>query len=232
MIYIRRLLSDSEISEVTSLLSDVDFRDGVNTLAHDPSRDLERTHQMKWCLNHDASCQHAKRIGEIVFSAIDRDAGFCHHTAAQNSAFPIISRTEKGMYYRPHNDEADNGHYSTTVFLNPHTEYEGGNLRLMHDGQIHEYKLTVGWAITYDTGIPHEVANVTAGHRDVAVFWTHSLYSDVRYREIYSKILSLGKSLEAPEIHPQSLEEYLASPAHSASVLLNEFKRIFPPDRH
>lgn len=232
MIYIRRILNDLEISEVASLLPEVDFQDGVNTLELAPDATLNKTHEMKWCLNHAASCPNAKRIGDIVFQAIDRDAGFMENTCAQSSAFPIISRTEKGMYYRPHNDQAENGNYSTTVFLNPDTDYSGGSLRLMENGSITEHKLPVGWAITYDTGIAHEVSTVTGGHRDVAVFWTHSIYSDPRFRDIYGLIMQLTNRMEIPEFHPQSLEEYLADPSYIASTLLTEFKRKFPPDRH
>lgn len=232
MIYIRRILDDLEISEVASLLLEVDFRDGVNTLALSNQNDLSKTHEMKWCLNHDATCPNAKRIGDIVFQAIDRDAGFMENTCANSSGFPIISRTEKGMYYRPHNDQAENGDYSTTVFLNPDTDYSGGGLRLMENGSITEHKLPAGWAITYDTGIAHEVSTVTEGHRDVAVFWTHSIYSDPRFRDIYGRILKLANRMETPKVYPQSLEEYLDDPSYTTATLLTEFKRKFPPDRH
>lgn len=228
--YTRSILNDAEIEEILSLKGSVSFEDGVNTLDTGSSTDLNKTHQMKWCLNHTSGCPNSQRIGELVFAAIDRDVDFLDTTAASSSGFPIISRTEDGMYYRPHNDTFNNGEYSTTVFLSDPMDYEGGELRLKIGQDIHEFKLPFGHAVTYSTGIPHEVATVTQGTRDVAVFWTKSKYRDPNKRFVYSQIMRASRRISPMETYPQSLEEYTEDPFHILNSLLNEYQRIYPPN--
>ena len=124
----------------------------------------------------------------------------------------------------------DNGEYSTTVFLSDPDEYKGGYLRLKVGGNIEQVKLPLGHAITYSTGLPHEVTDVTSGHRDVAVFWTKSKYRDPNKRHVYSQVMRAMYRTEQSENYPTSLEEYTNSPYHILNTLLTEFQRMYPPD--
>ena len=65
--------------------------------------------------------------------------------------------------------------------INQH--YGGGELQLLIDNEIHDIKLKKGWAVTYSTGIPHQVKKVTSGQRYVSVFWTTSRIPDIIDRD-------------------------------------------------
>jgi predicted 2-oxoglutarate/Fe(II)-dependent dioxygenase YbiX len=84
------------------------------------------------------------------------------------------------------------GDYSTTVFISNPSEYEGGELSLYIDGEEKLFKLESGMAVTYNTGIPHQVKTVFSGQRIVCVFWTHSRFRDPMIRKIYSDTLEIG----------------------------------------
>lgn len=230
MLYTRQILFDDDLQEVRENLAKVSFEDGINTLDAPDESHLAKVHQMKKCLNHTNGCPYAQRIGEIILGGIDKDAEFITSTAALRSGYPIISRTEAGMYYRPHNDIYSVGNYSTTVFLNDPEEYEGGYLRLRVGQDVQEVKLRAGWAVTYDTGIPHEVTDVEEGRRDVGVFWTSSKYSDARHRSIYTQILKAIAAVPQPAQYPQSLEAHAQEPHYILKTLENEYQRMFPPD--
>ena len=88
---------------------------------------------------------------------------------------PFYTITEKGGYYRCHFDHPQNGHFSNTLFLNDPDEYEGGELELLVDGEVKRFKLPAGQVVTYETGLPHQVLEVTKGVRKVLVWWTTSV---------------------------------------------------------
>lgn len=226
MFFSRQLLTEEEIAEVRKLTKDVVYEDGIRTL----SKQTDSSREMKWCLNNVAGDVASIRLGEIIFGAIDRDGNFLTDTAACSSGTPIISRTETGMYYRPHNDMSDNGEYSTTVFLNDPQDYSGGFLRLNIGGKIEEIKLPIGHAITYSTGITHEVSEVTKGTRDVAVFWTKSKYRDPNKRYIYSNVMRAMRRMDPGDRYPKSIEEYNENPYHILNTMITEFERFYPPD--
>ena len=58
------------------------------------------------------------------------------------------------------------------------------------------FALKPGHAITYDTGIPHCVKEVTKGVRYAIVFWTTSLIQDARWREVIGDLRKAKKLLQ------------------------------------
>ena len=117
---------------------------------------------------------------------------FSRYCVPYKSYPTIISKTLSGGYYRPHEDSGLIGDYSTTVFISNPSEYEGGELSLYIDGEEKLFKLESGMAVTYNTGIPHQVKTVFSGQRIVCVFWTHSRFRDPMIRKIYSDTLEIG----------------------------------------
>ena len=80
-------------------------------------------------------------IFKIIMNNIDVDDEFIAMTCPKSTKNSIFSRIDRGGYYKPHIDHMFTGHYSTTVFLNDPDEYEGGELQLLIDGEVHDIKL-------------------------------------------------------------------------------------------
>ena len=123
----------------------------------------------------------------------------------------LFSRYDTGMSYDTHLDNAIMGGHtpvrsdvSFTVFLNPPSAYEGGELVIESPGGEQSFKLEAGHAILYPSTTLHRVAPVERGTRYVAVGWLQSLVRDAAKREIIfdldtarrSIFQQLGKSRE------------------------------------
>jgi len=146
-----------------------------------------------------------QKLADVVFSNVDNNDEFYGFTAARFSGTPMVTRTNIGGYYRPHHDSPDLGDYSTTLFLN--NDYDGGELCLWINGEEKKFKPTAGSSVTYKTGTPHCVNEVTKGHRDVIVFWTHSVIKDPFMMEMFrglkqvSNLISHGKCETLMDVH-------------------------------
>lgn len=97
-----------------------------------------------------------------------------------------------GCFYKAHLDSPDLGEFSTTLFLEDPNEYEGGELEVLYDGEVKQFKLEPGYGVTYETGTPHLVRPVTSGARKCCLWWTNSKLPNLKdlykYREYLDKI--------------------------------------------
>ncbi len=221
MIYIRRLLSEETVSQIKSMMDDGLWINGLNTTGHN---NLSIKNNLEYC----GSNENTGEISKLIFDALDRDYTFLGKVAAKSTRVPLYSRTDVGGYYRPHQDSPSTGHYSTTVFLNSPEEYDGGYLRIF-DHEISEHKLDAGYAITYNTGLIHEVSEVTRGRRDVSVFWTHSKFPPDYRSDIYTQLRSLQDQL-LETVRPMSIEEAIHNPGFLAETILTNFDRMIETD--
>ncbi len=135
------------------------------------------------------------RISEITFTAISRDEAFRDTVFPKHSTGIIVSKTEVGQGFKIHHDMPTNGDVSTTIFLSDPATYSGGQLAMYMGGEERLLALPAGHAVTYDTGIPHCVKEVTKGVRYAIVFWTTSLIRDTRWREIMGDLRKAKKLL-------------------------------------
>jgi len=140
-----------------------------------------------------------RQLSDIVFAQVDNKNEFYIFTAAKSSELPMVTRTSVGGYYRPHHDNPDLGDYSTTIFLND--DYEGGELCLWFDGKEKKFKLPAGSSVTYRTGTPHRVNEVTKGHRDVIVFWTRTKIKDPFMMDLYRGLSHALDNIDEPKYH-------------------------------
>lgn len=137
-----------------------------------------------------------KAISQIIIDNLNRDARFLNHTMAKHTADPMIVKMSPGAWYRAHQDNHENGNYSTTLFLTEPDTYTGGELHLV-DASLEVYhKLPAGDAVTYSTGTTHEVKEITEGERIAAVFWTQSFIKDNNIRGILTDMRNAQMSLE------------------------------------
>ena len=120
----------------------------------------------------------------LIWKHVDRNNNFIKFTQSHTSSKSRVSKTPVGGFYHPHVDILSLGNFSTTIFLNSPDQYDGGELVLFIDGKEVPFKLDMGWGVTYETGIGHRVNTVTRGERNVALFWSHSLWNNIEaFRE-------------------------------------------------
>ena len=132
----------------------------------------------------------------IILNFLNNDLEFQYLTCPKIYSAPIFSKIIKDGYYKCHLDNEFMGHYSTTLFLNDPSEYEGGELQLLIDDELINYKLQKGWGVTYSTGTPHQVKKVTSGKRYACVLWTISYINDIMDRELYYEISKTEESIQ------------------------------------
>lgn len=182
--YVRKVLDQEQLKTVKEILDQSNYHncwaDGLNSGGGQKS--------VKNNVELVEAC-YSQAINNLIMSSLDSDFSFVNFTAPATTKLNIVSKTTSGGYYNPHFDNWNNGDYSTTVFLNDPSEYEGGELCLYIGGEDEEkIKLDAGWAVTYSTGTIHRVNRVVTGTRYVSVFWTKSLISDPFIRFIWGEI--------------------------------------------
>jgi PKHD-type hydroxylase len=103
---------------------------------------------------------------------------------------PIVSRTEAGMGYGTHIDDALMGQplartdLSYTLFLSAPEEYNSGELVLEDTQGDHSFKLPAGHLLLYPSTYLHRVESVTSGARLVAAGWIQSVCRLAAHREV------------------------------------------------
>ena len=168
------------------------------------------------------------RITDIAFAAINRDEGFRDTVFPKHSTGIIVSKTEVGQGFKIHHDMPSNGNYSTTIFLSDPATYEGGQLAMYMGGEEKLLALPAGHAVTYDTGIPHCVKEVTEGVRYAIVFWTTSLVKDGRWREVMGDLRKAKKLL--PRDYGYDLTQTDKDPHFLIQGVENKLLRYFLND--
>lgn len=191
--YIRTILSEDELTLINGLLPQLEWEDGLHSLE---GGDEEFRKKLKRNILAAKRCSITKAIAQIIIANLNKDTQFKNHTLAYHTEEPMIVKMPAGSWYRAHQDNHENGNYSTTLFLSEPDTYKGGELHLI-DASLEVYhKLPAGDAVTYSTGTTHEVKEVTEGERIVAVFWTKSYIKDNDIRGILKDMVTAQLMLE------------------------------------
>lgn len=100
----------------------------------------------------------------------------------------LFSRTETGMQYGVHVDDALMGGLRTdvafTLFLDAPETYGGGELVIESAAGDDAIKLAAGSMVAYPATTLHRVAPVTRGQRHVVAGWARSFVRDAAHREL------------------------------------------------
>ena len=207
--FCRKILSEDNVNYIRKLITakDVDWKDGNLTVINQilPQKKLFET------FNQD--------VFDIIVSDLDKDMDFNSIVVPDETNNLIISKITEGGYYKCHLDSEFAGNYSTTIFLNEPDEYVGGDLQLLIDGNLKNFKLKAGWGITYLTGIPHQVLSVTEGVRYAGIFWSTSIISDPFMREIYHSLSNIQQKLDSNDIIYSNLKEFADDPSNQIEML-------------
>ncbi len=215
--FCRKILSDDKLKYIRQLITaeDVEWNDGSLTVINEmlPQKKLFET------FNQD--------IFDIIVSDLDKDMDFNSIVVPNETNNLIISKIIEGGYYKCHLDSEFAGNYSTTIFLSEPDEYVGGDLQLLLDGDIKNFKLKAGWGITYLTGIPHQVLSVTKGVRYAGVFWSSSIISDPFMREVHHSLTNIQEKLESADRVYSNLKEFVDDPIYEIEMLKKNLIRRY-----
>ena len=207
--FCRKILSDDNLKYVRQLITaeDVEWKDGNLTVINNnqPRKKVLETFD--------------QNIFDIIVSDLDKDMDFNSIVVPDETNNLIISKITEGGYYKCHLDSEFAGNYSTTIFLNEPDEYVGGDLQLLLDGDIKNFKLKAGWGITYLTGIPHQVLSVTKGVRYAGVFWSSSIISDPFMREVHHSLTNIQDKLKSANRVYSNLKEFADDPIYEIEML-------------
>jgi len=181
-----KFLEDQNVQEISKYLQsnhDSNWQDGLLTFVGDPN-----TKKNKQLRNQIFK----QKISDIVTQSLSSNKEYSRYTYPKHIQDFLVTRTDIGGYYNPHNDIGLNGHYSTTIFLSDPNSYEGGELCLYLNGEEEKIKLDPGYGVVYKTGIPHRVSKVLSGQRDVIIFWTISYFKDPFISELYYDLAGIS----------------------------------------
>jgi PKHD-type hydroxylase len=129
----------------------------------------------------------AHDLGQIIQRALAGSASFTTATLPLRVMPPMFNRYDVGMTFGAHVDNSIRAlpsglrvrtDVSSTLFLTPPEDYDGGEL-VVHDTYgTHTIKLPAGHMVVYPATSLHSVTPVTRGSRWSAVFWTQSMVKD------------------------------------------------------
>jgi PKHD-type hydroxylase len=185
------------------------FVDGAET-AGPRSRRVKRNEQVS---KNDNS---RRPVQQLIVDALFRNREVVRTTIPYRIRPPLISRYRQGNGYGLHADEPLMGDanqsartdLSCTVFLSDVADYEGGELLVQVGSQPERLKLPAGHAAIYPSSFLHQVTDVTAGERLVAVTWIQSYVRDIEQRRILADLVLVRGRLE--QLAPSAAETDLS----------------------
>ena len=219
--FCRKILSEEHVEYVRKLIlaENVDCRDGNLSVTS------EMLQQKKLFETFN------QNVFDILMSDLDKDTKFSSIVVPNQTNNLIISKITEGGFYRCHFDHEFNGNYSTTIFLNEPDEYVGGELQLLINGNLKNIKLKAGWGVTYETGIPHQVLDVTEGVRYAGIFWSSSIIPDPFMRGIYHCLNNIQDKLIKLDVNPDkvysNLKEFADDPIYEIELLKKNIIRRY-----
>jgi len=144
--------------------------------------------QVKRNLQIDEASAVARDAGDIVLTALERNAHFISAALPHRVYPPMFNRYEEGMHFGSHVDGAVRlvpgspaklrTDLSATLFLVDPSDYDGGELLIEDTHGMHAVKLAAGHMIVYPADSRHRVTPVTRGARIASFFWVQSLVRD------------------------------------------------------
>jgi len=181
LLHIPEILTEGQLAESRQALLAAEWVDGRVTAGHHSER-VKRNRQIP------ERGPAARRVGETILAALDRNALFLSAALPLKVLPPIFNRYEGGETYGNHVDGAIRPvpgtplrirtDLSATVFLTPPEEYDGGELVIDDTFGAHRVKLPAGSMILYPGSSLHRVEPVTRGRRLAAFFWIQSMVRD------------------------------------------------------
>ena len=180
-IVIADVLSAEDLDAVREALARTRFVDGRATAGF-AAREVKHNRQA------DATDKVLDPVRSMVAARIMANDLFRIAARPKQLTPLLFSRTEAGMQYGEHVDDALMGGMRTdvafTLFLDDPESYDGGELVIVSAAGDDAIKLPAGSMVVYPATTLHRVAEVTRGVRHVIAGWARSLVRDAARREL------------------------------------------------
>ena len=188
-IVLSNVLNADELIKIQNLLDRVEWEDGRLSAG-------TQAIQVKENLQVPKNTAEEREVQSLVLAGLNRHPLFLSAALPRKILRPRINRYDaQHPRYGKHIDNAlrlvsaTEQEYvrtdiSCTVFLNPPSEYEGGELVFEDSLQRNVVKLKAGDAILYPGNTVHEVTPVTLGVRHACFLWIQSFVKSAIQREM------------------------------------------------
>jgi PKHD-type hydroxylase len=181
IICIQSVLPESEVQELTQMMSASSFVDGKTTAGW-------HARLVKNNLQVDATEALLAAARSKVENALMQNDLFRLAARPKNLSPMLFSKYAQGMEYGTHVDDAYMGalrsDLSYTLFLSRPQDYDGGELVMDLTQGEQAYKLEAGDLILYPSTTLHRVDPVRRGTRLAAVGWVQSIIRRSDQREL------------------------------------------------
>jgi PKHD-type hydroxylase len=219
MLHVPKVLDAAQVAECRRLLDGADWSDGKATVGEQGAL-VKRNRQLA------ELSPVGRQLGEMILNALARSPLFFSAALPLKTVPPLFNRYEGGEHYGTHIDGAvravpGSSHFirtdlSSTLFLTDPVDYEGGELVVYDTYGAHSVKLPAGDLILYTSGSLHRVNPVTRGARVSSFFWTQSMVSDERQREVLFK---LDQNIQQIRVKMGETDETVALAGHYHNLL-------------
>jgi PKHD-type hydroxylase len=178
LITIPDVLTADELAEARAALDAAEWIDGKVTAGY-------QAQSVKENLQLPEGHPVAKKLGEMVLTALARSPLFMSAALPLKVFPPMFNRYTGGGHFGTHVDTAIRATASTgqrirtdvsaTLFFSAPDEYDGGELLVEDTYGAHSVKLPAGHIVLYPATSLHRVTPVTRGARVASFFWIQSM---------------------------------------------------------
>ena len=174
LLHIPEILTAEEVATCRQRLEAADWVDGRATAG-------DQSAKVKHNLQVPENSAAGRELGDIVLRALGRNPMFASAVMPLRVYPPMFNRYDVGMTFNTHVDNAIRNvagggrmrtDVSTTLFLTPPEDYDGGELVIEDTYGTQAVKLPAGDAVVYPGTSLHRVNPVTRGSRWASFFWT------------------------------------------------------------
>lgn len=210
LVHIPQVLTAEELAHIRRVLEAAEWVDGKVTAG-------DQSAKAKQNLQVPEGSTAGRELGEIVLRALGRSPLFTSAVLPLRVFPPLFNRYDVGMVFHAHVDNAIRAvaggggrirtDVSSTLFLTPPEDYDGGELVIEDTYGTQEVKLPAGDMIVYPSTSLHRVNAVTRGSRWGSFFWTQSMIKDDSQRRLlFDMDMAIIQARQAlPDDHPSVL---------------------------
>lgn len=210
LVRIPKVLTAEEVAHCRRALEASEWVDGKATAG-------EQAAKAKFNLQIPETAPVARELGDLILRALGRNPIFTSAVLPLRVLPPMFNRYDVGMTFRAHVDNAIRtipgtgarirSDVSSTLFLTPPEDYDGGELVIEDAYGTHEVKLEAGDMVAYPATSLHSVNPVTRGSRWSSFFWTQSMVKkDTDRRLLFELDMAIIQARQSlPDDHPSVL---------------------------
>ena len=187
LLHIEGVLNPEQLAHAQAMLAQGQWVDGKMTAGIQSAA-------VKNNLQLDQSDVHTHALASFIKQAVIGNSEFFSAALPRTVLEPLFNCYQAGQNFGDHIDNAVRmdphtrdwvrTDVSSTLFLNPPDEYDGGELVIEDHYGSHSVKLAAGDMIVYPATSLHRVEPVTRGQRLASFFWTQSMIASDEQRSL------------------------------------------------